>query len=132
MRMKKFLKAAEVAIGTGLFLLNQSERINPRMRNKLRDQLGDLRDRAGVAYEAAADRVAEVSKSLRKKSNHSAVGSLLKFAAGIGIGVGVGLLMAPANGVQTRQKLAEKAQEFGGTVRHRFAAQDLPATGTGD
>ena len=34
---------------------------------------------------------------------------MLKFLAGVGIGYGIGLLIAPARGEQTRQKLAEQA-----------------------
>ena len=132
MKLKNFLKAAEVAAGTGLYLLAQSERMTPRVRHKLRDQLDDLRDRASVAYEAAAGRVAHVSKSLRRRVDHGTMWTLVRFAAGLGVGVGIGFLLAPANGEQTRTRLAEKAQEFKGTVRQRFTPQDLPSTGTGD
>jgi hypothetical protein len=132
MKIKNFLKAAEVAVGTGLFLLAQSERMTPRMRHKLRDQFDDLRDRASVAYEAAADRVAHVSKSLRRSNNHRDAWTVLRFAAGLGIGVGIGLLVAPAKGEQTRNRLTEKAHVFKGSVRRRFIPEDLPATGTGD
>ncbi len=35
---------------------------------------------------------------------------MLKFLAGVGIGYGIGLLIAPARGEETRQKLAEQAE----------------------
>lgn len=128
MRMKKFLRAAEAAIGTGLFLLERTERLTPRMRDKVGDQLGDLVDRAKDVYHNAADRAVDVSKSLRRKRrNHSATGTALKFAAGIGVGVGVGLLMAPNTGRNTRHKLAERAQEFGGNLRQRVNGGMVPS-----
>lgn len=132
MKIRNFLKAAEVAVGTGLFLLAQSERMTPRMRHKLRDQFDDLRDRASVAYDAATDRVAHVSKSLRRNNNHRNAWTMLRFAAGVGVGVGIGLLVAPAKGEQTRNRLTEKARVFQGNVRQRFTPEDLPATGTAD
>jgi len=132
MKMKNFLKAAEIAVGTGLYVLDQSEQITPRVRDKIGHQLDDFRDRAKVAYEAAADRMAHVSKSLRKSRSDNAAGTMVKFAVGVGIGVGVGLLLAPHKGEETRHKMAEKAQRFGSNVQQRFSAQDLAATGTGD
>lgn len=128
MRMKKFLRAAEAAIGTGIFLLERSERLTPRIRHKIGDQVDDLVDRAKDAYHAAADRAVDVSKSLRKRNNHSATGAALKFAAGIGVGVGAALLMAPNTGRHTRQRLAEKAQELGNNLRHRVNSGMVPST----
>jgi len=117
MKMKNILKAAEVAAGTGLYLLGQSERFSPRVRKQIGHQFGDLVDRAKEGYEVAADRVSHVSKSLRRNGNHRTTATAIKFAAGIGIGVAVGLLMAPAKGRQTRRRLSEKAQEIAGHVR---------------
>jgi len=82
-------------------------------------------------FQAAADRVASASKAFRKNDDHHAIWTVLRFAAGIGVGVGVGLLIAPANGEESRTKLMEKAHELGGTVRQRFASSNLRATGTG-
>ena len=130
--MKKILTAAEIGIGTGLYLLDQSERLTPRVRNRIGDQLDDFRDRAKVAYGAATDRLSHVSKSLRTNRTHSTAETILKFAAGVGIGVGVGLLMAPRRGEETRNKMAEKAQKFGSNVRQRFSSQEFAPTGTGD
>lgn len=132
MNIKKVLKAAEVAIGTGLYLLDQSDQARRTVRERLNDQVDDLRDRAKDAYEAAADRISDVSSTLRNNGANNAAWNVLRFAVGLGIGIGVGLLVAPANGEHTRAKLAEKAQEIGGNVKQRFASHDLRATGTGD
>ena len=128
MNMKKFLK---VALGTSLFILDQSDRARKSVRERVGDQVDDLRDVAQDTFQAAADRVARASKALRKNDDHHAIWTVLRFAAGIGIGVVVGLLVAPANGEETRTKLAEKAQELGANVRQHFASADLRATGTG-
>jgi len=132
MNIKKVLKAAEVAVGTGLYLLNQSDQARQSVRERLSDQVDDLRDRAKDAYQATADRVARVSKALRDDDDNHAAWNVLRFAVGLGIGIGVGLVVAPANGEHTRAKLAEKAQELGGSVKQRFASQNLRTTATGD
>ena len=128
MNLKKFLK---VALGTSLFILDQSDRARKSVRERVGDHVDDLRDLADNTYQAAADRVTRASKALRTKEDHRAVWNVLRFAAGVGIGVGVGLLVAPANGEETRAKLAEKAQELSANVRQHFALADLRATGTG-
>ena len=116
--MKKILK---MALGTSLFLLDQSDRTTRSMRERVGDQVDDLRDFAHDTYQAAATRVGRASKALTDEDNH-AVWDALRFVVGLGIGVGVGLLIAPANGEETRTKLAEKAQEVGGNLRQRFAS----------
>jgi gas vesicle protein len=127
--LKKFLRAAEIAAGTAMYLLEQSSRNAPRMRSKLSDSVEDLRDRASDAYETISDRVSDITTG----SDHSSLWNVMRFAAGIGIGIGVGMLIAPADGENTRNRIAEKAQEIGGQVRQRFNPQaDLRPTGTGD
>jgi hypothetical protein len=126
MDMKKFWK---IALGTGLFLLDQSD----RAKKNVGDHIDDLRERAQDTYQAAADGVARAADALRNEDDgHDALWGVLKFAAGLGIGIGVGLLIAPANGEETRAKLAERAQEFGGNVRQRFGSYNMRPTGTGD
>jgi gas vesicle protein len=130
MDMKKFWK---IALGTGLFLLDQSDRAKKSFGEKVGDHIDDLRDRAQDTYQTAADGVARATNALRNEDDgHGALWGVLKFAAGLGIGIGVGLLVAPANGEETRAKLAERAQEFGGNVRQRFGSYNMRPTGTGD
>ena len=135
-KLKNFLKAAEVAAATGMFLLEQSNRYVPRMRSKLGDSVEDLRDRAKDAYDAISDRV---SSATHRNDEHEGLWNVVRFAAGVGIGIGIGMLMAPDKGEHTRNRIAEKAQEFGGNVRRKFNEeaqqfhqQGLHATGTGD
>lgn len=129
-KMKKFLRAAEVAAATGMFLLEQSDRYAPRMRSRLSDSIEDLRDRAKDAYDSVSDRFSGMTT---RHNEHRALWNVTRFAVGVGIGIGVGLLIAPADGEETRNRIAEKAQEIGGNVRQRFNQQeDLRPTGTGD
>ena len=130
--MKKFLTAAEIAAGTGLYLLEHSGGARRKVRKFLGDQVNDLRDRAKDTYDAALDRAASLSKRFDKKQNHGSGWHVMRFIVGLGVGAGIALLMAPAKGEDTRTKLAEKAQEFGGNVRQRFGSSDFAATGTGD
>ena len=122
--MKKFMK---LLLGTSLFLIEQSDRAKSEARGRMGAQLDDLRDLAQQKYEAAADRVARVTKALRKNNENHAIQNTLRFAAGVGVGVGVALLTAPATGEETRAALAERAQKFGGNVRKRFASGNLAA-----
>jgi ElaB/YqjD/DUF883 family membrane-anchored ribosome-binding protein len=135
-KLKNFLKAAEIAAGTGMFLLEQSNRYAPRMRSRMSDSMEDLKDRAKDAYDVIADRVSGMT---RRQDEHQGLWNVVRFAAGVGVGIGIGMLMAPDTGEQTRNRIAEKAQEIGGNVRQKFnqEAQRYPregmhATGTGD
>ena len=135
--VKNLLKAAEVAIGTGLYLLNHSDKARRMVRDRvsdqvddLRDRLGDLRDRASDKYDVAADRVVRAAKVLRGDSDASGAWNIVRFALGLGVGVGIALLFAPAKGDDTRAALANKARELGDNVRQRQGAQTHPATGT--
>ena len=136
--VKNLLKTAEVAIGTGLYLLNHSDKakrlVGDRVSgqvDELRDRLGDLRDRASDTYDVAADRVVRAAKVLRGDDDDAnGAWNIVRFALGLGIGVGLALLFAPAKGDETRAALANKARELGDNVRQRHGAQTAPATGT--
>ena len=135
--VKNLLKTAEVAIGTGLYLLNHSDKAKRMVADRLgdqvddlRDRLGDLRDRASDKYDVAADRVVRAAKVLRGDDKASGAWNIVRFALGLGVGIGVALLFAPAKGDDTRAALANKARELGDNVRQRQGAQTHPATGT--
>lgn len=134
-KWKNFLKAAEVAVGTGLFLMEQADRVSPRVRSKVGDSIDEIRGRAKDAYDAITDRVSDISI---RQDDHSGVWNVVRFAAGVGIGIGIGMLLAPAPGYEMRDRISEKAQEFGDNVRERFSkgyqhsGTGFQATGTGD
>ena len=129
MNIKKVLK---VALGTGLFLLDQPDEAKRNVRSKISGQVDDLRERAQDTYQVAADRMGRAADVLRGEDDHRSLWNAVRLVAGIAIGIGVGLLIAPANGDETRSRLADKAQEFGDNVRQRFATSDLRQTATGD
>ena len=116
--MNKFLK---VLLGTGLYLLDQSDHATKGTRGRVANRVDDLRDLAQEKYEAAADRVSRVSNAVRGSSDDETIAHALRFVAGLGIGVGVGLLFAPASGSDTRTMLSERAQDLGDHVRRRFS-----------
>jgi len=136
-KLKNFLKAAGVAAGAGLYLLEHSDRLAPRVRSKISGSLDDLRGRAKDAYDDISDRVSNVRF---RRADHSGLWNAVRFAAGIGVGIGIGLLFAPYEGEETRSRIADRAQELGDNVRQRFSQErerfnaqpGYPATGTGD
>jgi len=113
--MNKFLK---LLLGAGLFLLEQ-DHLTKNKRDRATRQINDFRDEASRKYDAAADRVGRASRALRGEDNH-AFGNALRLATGIGVGIGVGVLLAPANGQQTRRAIAAKAQELGERLRKQM------------
>ena len=129
--LKKILTAAQIAAGTGLYLLDHSDKTKRKVRQFLGDQIDDLRDRAKDTYAVAADRAAALSKVFRRDDSSGTGRNVLRFVVGLGVGVGIALLMAPASGEDTRARLTEKAQKFGDRARQRFAADNL-GVATGD
>ncbi len=128
MKLKDILK---VALGTGLFILDQSDRVRKSVRERVSEGVDDLRDLARDKYGAATDNLEKVTRALRHDDNRAAW-NVLRFAVGVGVGVGVGLLIAPANGGETRTKIAGKAHELGDSLRVQFVPAYRPATASGD
>ena len=124
--MNKLLK---LLLGTGLYLLEQSDSATKNVRDRAVEQMEDLRDAAQQTYETAASRVARASRTVRGKDS-DLLRNALPFAAGIGVGIGVGLLLAPASGDETRSVIAGKVQEMGDKVRKQFSSEGASATGT--
>ena len=124
--MNKLLK---LLLGTGLYLLEQSDSTTKTVRDRAVEHMGDLRDAAQEKYAFAADRVSRASRAIRGDDNEMLRG-LLYFAAGAGTGIGLGLLLAPASGAETRSDLADRVQDIGDKVRRKFSPE--AATGTGD
>jgi gas vesicle protein len=111
--MNKFLKSL---LKTGVYLLEQSDRVTSEMQDRVKDRVEDLTDR--------------VEQAIQGQEDHT-VRNAIWFAAGIGLGLGVGVLFAPASGVETRSSISDKVQDMGDRVRERFsAAEKKPATGT--
>jgi gas vesicle protein len=124
--MNKLLK---LLLGTGLYLLEQSDNTTKNVRDRAVEQIDDLRNAAQQKYETAANRVARASRAIRGDDN-DLLRSALFFAAGTGIGIGVGLILAPASGEETRSEIAGRVRDIGDKVRRQFSDEDIPATGT--
>jgi gas vesicle protein len=111
--VNKFLKAL---LKTGVYLLEQSDRVTTEMQDRVKDRVEDLTDRVGQAIHGQEDHT---------------VRNAIWFAAGIGFGIGVGVLLAPTSGEETRSSISHKVQDMGDRVRERFSrAEKKPSTGT--
>src|ERR1017187_6054882 len=102
--MNNFLK---LLLGTGLYLLEQSDQSTRKIRDRAAENLNDLRDLAQDKYETATDRVSKASRAIRGDDGQF-VSNALSMAAGVGIGLAVGIIFAPASGEQTRSAIVDK------------------------
>ena len=123
MRFKKRESILSALLGTGLYLLEN-------LRERLPDNLDDVKGRARETYETASDRLGRAADTLRGKEDSQIVGKVSALLIGVGIGVGVGLLIAPASGEETRADIADKVSDFGERVRERTTGKK-PQTATG-
>ena len=122
MKFKKQESLLSVLLGTGLYLIDT-------LRERLPDNMDDIKGRARETYETASDRLGRATNALRGKEDSQIFGKVGALLIGVGIGVGVGLLIAPANGEETRADIANKVADFGEKVRERERKPE-GATGT--
>jgi YtxH-like protein len=125
MKFKKKELLLGVLLGSGLHLLDS-------LRERLPDNMDDIKDRARDTYETASDRLGRATNALRGKEDSRILGKVGALLIGVGIGVGVGLLIAPASGEKTRADVTDKVSEFGDKVRQRTKKMPEGATGTND
>jgi hypothetical protein len=123
MKSKKKELLLGVLLGTGLNLLSS-------LRERLPDNLDDIKARVRDTYGTASDRMGRASDALRGQKDSQLLGKGIALLIGVGIGVGVGLLIAPASGEDTRAELTDKVSEFGDAVRERTGKKPQNATGT--
>ena len=122
MKFKKQESLLSVLLGTGLYLIDT-------LRERLPDNMDDIKGRARETYETASDRLGRATNALRGKEDSQIFGKVGALLVGVGIGVGVGLLIAPASGEETRTDIANKVADFGEKVRERERKPE-GATGT--
>jgi YtxH-like protein len=101
-----------VLLRTGLYLLDN-------LRERLPDNIDDIKGKARETYETASDRLGRATDALRGKEDSQMLGKVGALLIGVGIGVGVGLLIAPARGEETRANIAKNVSAFGEKVRDR-------------
>jgi hypothetical protein len=113
-----------VLLGAGLYMIDN-------LRERLPDNMDDIKARARETYETASDRLGLATNALRGKEDSQVFGKVSALLIGVGIGVGVGLLIAPASGEETRADIADKVSNFGDKVRERTTGKEPQgATGT--
>jgi hypothetical protein len=120
----KFKKRAVlgVLLSTGLYLLDN-------LRERMPDNIDDIKAKARETYETASDRLGRATDVLRGKEDSQMLGKVGAPLIGVGIGVGVGLLIAPASGEETRADIVDKVSAFGEKVSDR-KRKPQRATGT--
>ena len=123
MRLKKRESLLSALLGTGLYLLEN-------LRDRMPDNMDDMKGRATETYETASDRLGNAADALRGKQDSDIFGKVSALLIGVGIGLGVGLLIAPASGDETRADIADKVSDFSERVRERTTGKK-PQTATG-
>jgi hypothetical protein len=111
-----------VLLSTGLYLLDN-------LRERLPDNLENIKGRARATYERASGRLGRATDALRGKEDSQILSNVGALLIGVGVGVGVGLLIAPASGEETRADIAKKVSDFGKKVPDR-ERKPQGATGT--
>ena len=122
MRLRKREPLFSILLDTGLDMLDS-------LRERLPDNVDDIKGRARETYETASHRLGRATNALRGQEDSQIFGKALAMAIGVGIGVGIGLLIAPASGEETRADLTDKVSEFGDKVRERKRKTPEDATG---
>jgi hypothetical protein len=122
MKFKKRDSVLGALLSTGLYLLDN-------LRERLPDDMDDIKSRVRETYETASDRLGRATDALGGKEDSQMLGKVGALLIGVGIGVGVGLLIAPASGEETRAEIANKVSTFGEKVRDR-ERKPQGATGT--
>ena len=116
MRRRKENLLWNVLLGTGVYLIDS-------LRDRLNDNIDDIRGRARDTYSEASRRVSRASDVIRGE-DHRPLSTAAALLIGVGVGVGVGMLLAPASGEETRKDISNKVQEFGDRVRDRFSGEE--------
>jgi hypothetical protein len=112
MRFRKREPLFSVLLDTGLHLIDS-------LRERLPDNVDDIKDRVRDTYHTASDRVSRATDALRGEEDSHIFGTIGVLLIGVGLGVGIGLLIAPATGEETRADIADKVSDFGEKVRER-------------
>ena len=123
MRTRRREPFLDVLLGTGLKLIDS-------LRERLPDNVDDIRDRFRDTYDTASYRVGRATNALRGEEESHVLGTVGALVVGVGIGVGIGLLIAPTAGEKTRADIANKVSDFGDKVREATAKKPQAATGT--
>jgi hypothetical protein len=122
MRTRRREPLLDVLLGAGLHLIDS-------LRDRLPDNVNDIKDRVRGTYDTASYRVGRATDALRGEEESHLFGTVGALLIGVGIGVGIGLLIAPTTGEETRADIADKVSDFGDKVRERTGKKPQAATG---
>jgi hypothetical protein len=109
MRFRKRGPPFSVLLDTGLHLLDS-------LRDRLPDNIDDIKGKVRDTYSIASDRVSRATDALRGEDESRIFGKAVALAIGVGIGIGIGVLIAPESGDETRADIANKVSDFGDKV----------------
>ena len=123
MRFRRREPLFNILLDTGLELLDS-------VRERLPDNMEDIKGRVRDTYGTASRRVGRATNALRGQEDSQILGKAFAMAIGVGIGVGIGLLIAPASGEQTRADIADKVEDFSAKIRKNVEEKPPSATGT--
>lgn len=123
MRFRRREPLFNILLDTGLELLDS-------VRERLPDNMENIKGRVRDTYGTASRRVGRATKGLRGQEDLQILGKAVALAMGVGIGVGIGLLIAPAGGQQTRADIADKLTDFSAKIRENLEKKPLSATDT--
>ena len=123
MRFRKRKSLFSVLLDTGLHLLDS-------LRDRLPDNMDDIKGKVRDSYSTASDRVSRATDALRGEDESHIFGKAVALAIGVGIGIGIGVLIAPARGAETRADIADKVSDFGDKVSEHSEKKPPSATGT--
>jgi hypothetical protein len=110
-------------LSTGLHLIDS-------LRDRLPDNVDDIKGRVKDTYDTASYRVGRATNALRGEEESHMFGKVGALVIGVGVGVGIGLLIAPTTGEETRADIAGKVSDFGDKVRESTRKVPQAATGT--
>ncbi len=126
MRFRKREPLFRILLDTGLQLVDS-------LRDRLPDDMDEIKGRVRDTYSTASDRVSRATHALRGEEESHVFGKAVALVIGVGIGIGIGVLIAPASGEETRTGIADKVSEvsdFGDTVNEPSGKEPPSATGT--
>jgi hypothetical protein len=125
MRFKKREPLFSILLDAGLHLVDS-------LRERLPDNVDDIKDGVRDTYDTASHRVSRATDALRGEKDSQILGKVGALLIGVGIGVGIGMLIAPASGEETRADIADKVSDFADKVGEHTGKKPKGATGTYD
>lgn len=112
-------KLVRSALKTALYMMELSDQASSDIRDRVSDQVDDVRDRAQRTYGVVSERVGNAARALRGENNGMARNAVL-FASGVGAGLALGVIFAPASGQDTRNAIAQHFEDASAKMRDRI------------